>query len=199
MDTLTKARTGSRRKVLPDQTPTTSPPASNGADAETVLVLVGRLLKQRKKVAAEKKVLAKIKKLGITQGIVWKDLEAVLKFSELEPETVLDQLTRQKQYADFLGLPIGKQLTLFEVPTSSIMSSSEQGDVAFKAGRALGLMGKDLDTQAYPVGHDHHQRHLEGWHDGQRVLLDRIVPIDIALKADGKSEDFEDEAMDEAA
>lgn len=199
MDTLTKPKAGSRRKVLPDQTPTNSPPATNGVDSETVLVFVGRLLKQREKVAAEKKVEAKIKKLGITAGIVWKDLEAVLKYAELEPETVLDGLTRQKQYADFLGLPIGKQLTLFEVPTSSIMSSSERGDVAFKAGRALGLMGRDPDTQAYPVGNGHHQRHLEGWHEGQRVLLDRIVPIDIALNADGKAQDSDDEDMDDAA
>ena len=199
MDTLTKPRTGSRRKVLKDEAPKESTAGSNGADAETVLLFVGQYKKQMEKVAAEKKIAGKIKKLAINSGIVWKDLELVLKYAELEPETVLDNWTRQKKYAEFLGLPIGKQLALFEVPTSSIMSSSEMGTLAFNAGRALGIMGQNPDTQAYPVDNEHHQRHMEGWHDGQKVLLNRIGTIDIALNADGKADDADDDAMDEAA
>lgn len=198
MDTLTKPKAGSRRKVLKDETPK-EVAGSNAADAETVLLFVGQYKKQMDKVAAEKKIAGKIKKLAINSGIVWKDLELVLKYAELEPETVLDNWTRQKKYAEFLGLPIGKQLALFEVPTSSIMSSSERGVVAFNAGRALGIMGQNPDTQAFPVDNEHHQRHMEGWHDGQKVLLNRIGTIDIALNADGMSQDSEEEAMDEAA
>jgi hypothetical protein len=202
VETLSKPRTGSRRNVLKDQTKTNSPPATNGPDAETVLLFVGQYKKQMEKVAAEKKIAGKIKKLAINSGIVWKDLELVLKYAELEPETVLDNWTRQKKYAEFLGLPIGKQLALFEVPTSSIMSSSEMGPLAFNAGRALGIMGQNPDTQAYPVDNEHHQRHMEGWHEGQKILLDRIQPINIALDSEGKAADAReagDDAMDEAA
>ena len=49
----------------------------------------------------------------------------------------------------------------------------------------LGITSLNPDDEAYPLAHEHRTRHHEGWSAGQKVLLDRIQPIDIALDADG--------------
>ena len=49
------------------------------------------------------------------------------------------------------------------------------------------------------MNHELRTQHHDGWSAGQKVLLDRIQPIDIALDSDGKSQDSDDEDMDEAA
>jgi ribosome modulation factor len=199
METLTKPKTGSRRKVLPDKTPKEAKPGSNGVDADTVLVFLGKIASEEAKVAAAKKRLNKVWKLAINAGIVRKDLELVRKFADQDADTVLATLQRIKQYAAWLDVPIGSQMSLFEIPSSSILSSDELAERAYRAGYVAGLMGKDPDKEAYPTDHDHHQRHMEGWHAGQKVLLDRIQPIDIAMESEAKGKEPEpaDEREDE--
>lgn len=198
MEQLVKPKAGSRRKILPEQTPK-EVPGSNSVDAETVLVFLAKIQQEEAKVAAAKKRLNKAWKLALNAGIVRKDLELVRKFADQDPDTVLGTISRIKQYAQWLDVPIGSQLSLFEVPTSSILSNAEMGERAYRSGYLLGITGKNPDDDAYPMNHEHRTRHYDGWSAGQKVLLDRIQPIDIALDSDGKSQDSEDEAMDEAA
>lgn len=188
MESLTKAKTGSRRKVHQDQTPKESKPGSNGVDADTVLVFLGKIASEEAKVALAKKRLNKVWKLAINSGIVRKDLELVRKFADQDADTVLGTLQRIKQYAQWLDVPIGSQLSLFEIPSSSILSSDELGERAHRAGYVAGVMGKDPDKDAYPADNEHHQRHMEGWHSGQAVLLARIQPIDIAMESESKAD-----------
>lgn len=188
METLTKPKTGSRRKVHQDKTVKEAKPGSNMADAETVLVFLGKIASEEAKVAAAKKRLNKVWKLAINSGIVRKDLELVRKFADQDADTVLGTLQRIKQYAQWLDVPIGSQLSIFEIPSSSILSSDELAERAYRAGYVAGIMGKNPDFEAYPVGHEHNQRHAEGWHDGQAVLLARIQPIDIAMDSEGKDD-----------
>lgn len=190
MEQLVKPKTGSRRKVHPDKTPKEAKPAegSNAVDADTVLVFLGKIQQQEAVVALQKKKLNKIWKLAINAGIVRKDLELVRKFADQDADTVLGTLQRIKQYAQWLDVPIGSQLSLFEVPSSSILSSDELAERAYRAGYVAGVTGKDPDKDAYGVDHEHHQRHMEGWHAGQKKWLDRIQPIDIAMDADRKDD-----------
>lgn len=186
METLIKPRSGSRRKVHPDKTPKeiAEPTGSNQVDADTVLVFLGKIQQEEAKVAAAKKRLNKAWKLALNAGIVRKDLELVRRFADQDPDTVLATIQRIKQYAQWLDVPIGSQLTLFEVPSSSILSQDELAERAYRAGYVLGIQGKNLDDQAYPPNTDLGQRHMEGWNSGQKVWLDRIQPIDIAMEAD---------------
>lgn len=200
MEQLVKPRTGSRRKVLPDKTPKEAAPGSNGVDADTLLVFLGKIQQEEAKVAAAKMRLKKAWKLALIAGIMRKDLELVRRFADQDPDTVLATIGRIKQYAAWLDVPIGSQISLFEIPTSSILSTEELGERAYRAGYVLGITGKDADAEAYPVGHEHHQRHLEGWHGGQKVLLDRIQPIEIALDSESKAEEpAEDQQLEEEA
>lgn len=198
MDTLTKPEAGSRRKVLKDEAPK-EVAGSNSVDADTVLVFLAKIQQEEAKVAAAKKRLSKAWKLALNAGIVRKDLELVRKFADQDPETVLATIARIKQYAQWLDVPIGSQLSLFDVPTSSILSNAEIGERAYRSGYLLGITGKNPDEDAYPMNHEHRTQHHEGWSAGQKVLLDRIQPINIALDSDGKGDDADDDAMDEAA
>lgn len=198
MEALTKPKAGSRRKVLKDETQADAP-KTNALGADTLLTWVGVIEKEEAAVAAAKKRLNKARKLAINDGVEMKTLELVRRYAEQEPETVFSSIAKLKQYAEWMNVPLGKQLTIFDTKPSSILSSSEMSDRAYQAGRALGLTGKNPDEQAYPADNEHHQRHLEGWHDGQKVLLDRIGTIQIALDSDGKSDAPDAEAEKEAA
>lgn len=182
METLSKPRAGSRRKVHQDQTPK-EVKGSNAVDAETVLLYLGQIQQEEIKVKLAKQRLNKIWKLALNAGIVRKDLELVLKFADMDPDTVLSTISRIKAYAQFLDVPIGAQLGLFEIPNSSILSSDEIAERARRAGYVLGVQGKNPDDEAYPPLTDLGQRHMEGWHAGQKVHLERIQPITIAMDA----------------
>jgi hypothetical protein len=184
VETLSKPRAASRRKILPDESPVETA-ASNAPDADTVLVFLGRIRQEEAKVAVAKKRLGKLWKLALNAGIVRKDLELVRKFADQDPDSVLATISRIRQYAQWLDVPLGSQLSLLEIPTSSILSSDELGERAFRAGYVLGITGLNPDDDAYPMAHEHRTRHHDGWSAGQKVLLDRIQPIDIALDADG--------------
>lgn len=182
METLSKPRAGSRRKILQDKSPK-EVKGSNAVDADTLLVYLGQIQKEEANVKAAKQRLNKVWKLAINAGIVRKDLELVLKFADMDPDTVLGTIARIKDYAQWLEIPIGKQLSLFEIPSSSILSQDELGERAYRAGYVLGVQAKDPDEQAYPPLTDLGQKHMEGYNAGQKVHLDRIQPITIAMDA----------------
>lgn len=184
METLSKPRPASRRKILRDAAPAGTS-ASNAPDADTVLVFLGRIRQEEARLAVAKKRLGKLWKLALNAGIVRKDLELVRKFADQDPDAVLATIGRIRQYALWLDVPVGSQLSLLDIPASSILSSAELGERAFRAGYVLGITGLNPDDEAYPLAHEHRTRHHEGWSAGQKVLLDRIQPIDIALDADG--------------
>lgn len=191
MENLVKAKTGSRRKVHKDQSakPIQADAGSNGLTADTVLVYLGRIEQEEALVAKAKKRLGRLWKLAINDGVVRKDLELVRKFQNEDPDTVLNTIKRIKTYAEWMDVPIGAQLSLLEGPTGSILKADEWADRAYRAGFVRGVQGLFEDKQAYPPDNEFHQKHLEGWHAGQKVWLDRIAKIDMALDSDKKDED----------
>lgn len=197
MESLTKPRTGSRRKTLKDESakPAKTDAASNGVDADTVLLYLGKIEQEEAIVARAKKRLNKVWKLALNEGIVRKDLELVRKFADQDAETVLATLARIKQYAQWMDVPIGQQMSLLEGPTGSILKTDEWADRAYRTGYVLGIRGLNPDDQAYPVDNEFHQQHVNGWHAGQKVHLDRIAKIDMALDSEGK--DTKDEGEDD--
>lgn len=188
METLVKPRAGSRRKIHQDKMPK-EVRGSNTVDADTLLVYLGQIQKEEIAVKLAKQRLNKVWKLAINAGIVRKDLELVLKFADMDPDTVLGTIARIKDYAQWLEVPIGKQLSLFEIPNSSILSSDELAERAYRAGYVLGVQGKNPDEEAYPPISDFGQKHMEGWHAGQKVHLERIQPITIAMDAADKPQE----------
>lgn len=198
MESLQKPRTGSRRRIHQDTAPKEVEAPTNGLDAEAFLVWVGKLKRDNAEVENARKRRAKSRRLAKIAGMDMAVLDWVLKDLDTDPDIVLQRMATRKQYSEWLDAP-GKQYSLFDLPNSAMLSHKEREEKAKRAGYAAGCMGDTPDVQAYPVDHEFHQTYMEQWHAGQKIHLDRIQPIDIALNADGMSQDSEEEAMDEAA
>lgn len=212
METLQKPRAGKRRKVLKDETPPDTPPPGaghNAPDDATILVYVGVYRRRLAVKKAADKELGRVRKLMKNEGLVMKELDWAIKAMDDDPEVLAAELERRKRYATALNIPIGKQYDMFE-PSVTILSFSELQDKAHKSGRARGLLGENPDDQAYPLGHEHHTAHHEGWHAGQAELLVKIKPIEMSLNTDTEAaaakaaarkpaKDSLDDDMDEAA
>lgn len=179
METLQKARAGSRRKVHQDKTPK-EVVGSNELDAESFLVWVGKLRQEDAMFQIARKRRDKVRKLAKNSGVEMGVLDRVLKDADKDPDIVLRSMSTYKLYSEWLDAP-GRQLSLFEIPSSAMLSHDERAEKAKRAGYVNGLMGKNPDTEAYPVDHEFHQLHLQGWHDGQKILLERIQPIEFAI------------------
>lgn len=188
METLQKPRAGSRRNVHPDKTPKAVEPSDNGLDAESFLVWVGKIRGEKKILDAAKKRYDKVRKLAKNSGVEMGILDRVLKDADRDPDIVLREMGTYKQYSEWMDAP-GRQMSLFEIPNSALLSHAEREERAKRAGYADGLLGNNQDLQAYPVDHEFHQIYLERYYAGQKVLTDKIQPIDISINADDKPDE----------
>lgn len=188
METLTKPKTGSRRKVHADTTPKEVAAPSNQLDAESFLVWVSKLQDEDALFQKARKRRDKVRKLAKNAGLELQIADRVIKDADKDPDVVLRFLSTYKQYSDWMQAP-GQQISLFDLPNSALLTHKEREEKARRAGYTNGLLGKDPDSQAYPVDHEFHQIHMEGWHAGQKINLDRIQPINIAIEADRKDDE----------
>lgn len=185
MESLTKPKTGSRRKVLQDETPKELKPGGNEPDNDTILMFCGKIREKKAIVKAAQKQLGAVRKMAINAGLVMQELLEVMADADLEPEAVAAKYARRKQYADALQVPIGTQLSIFEARTAGGvgLSHTEQCEKAYHAGYARGIMGEFPDEQAYPKLTDLGGHHEQGWVAGQGKLHERWGKIEAEIDA----------------
>lgn len=157
--------------VLPDQT---QPAANNRFVAlDQILFFAGRLAQtgaaKRAANKAHDAVRKQFKNAGQSMGV----FDLVLKMSEQEDSnalmTFIEELLHVAQAFDML--PAGTQADFFTGKGNAV----DAREKAYSAGRMLGVMGKNVDSQAYPPETDLGQEHLRGWHDGQAVLKKQFL------------------------
>lgn len=188
MEQLSKPRTGSRRRVHQDETPTAGKPLdppSNQLDAESFLVWIGKLKQEDALFQVARKRRDKVRKLAKNAGMEMAIADRVLRDADKDPDQVLRYLSTYKQYSEWLQAP-GAQMSLFDLPNSAMLTHAERQEKAKRAGYTAGLMGLNPDAEAYPVDHEFHQTYMEAWHKGQKINLDRIQPIEIAIESADK-------------
>ena len=196
METLQKPRAGSRRTVHQDQTQA-APLGHNASpiDQEGFLSWMSKIKQHNAVVALHKKQRDKVRKLAKNAGVELAIMDRIIKEEDQDPDTILRWMKTYREYSEWAQNPVGTQLSMFDLPNSSLLSHKEREDKARRAGYTLGLLGKDADKQAYPVDHEFHQAHMGGWMDAQRVLGERLKPIDDAINSsDVKPEPDADEA-----
>lgn len=185
MEALTKPKTGSRRKVLQDETPREVKPGNNEPDNDTILIFAGKIRAEKELVKRAQKRLGAVRKMAINAGLVMQELQEVMADADLEPEAVAAKYARRKQYADALQVPIGTQLSIFEARTAGGvgLSHTEQCEKAYHAGYARGIMGEFPDEQAYPKLTELGGHHEQGWTAGQAKLHERWGKIEAEIDA----------------
>jgi hypothetical protein len=203
LESLTKPKTGSRRKTLPDETPKEIKPSGNEPDADTILIFAGKIREKRAVVKVAQKALSAVRKMAINSGLVMQELLEVMADADLEPEAVAAKYARRKQYADALSVPIGTQLSIFEARAAGGvgLSHTEQCEKAYHAGYARGIMGEFPDDQAYPKLTEFGGHHEQGWTAGQAKLHERWGKVEAEIEAASakKSAKTDDPPADETA
>ena len=197
METLTRPKTGSRRKTHSDLTPKAIEPNTNGLDHEQFLIWVGKIKQENATFALARKRRDKVRKLAKNSGVEMGILDRVLKDADADPDVILKNMATDRQYRVWMDAP-GKQYSLFEIPGGAMLSHDERVKRAERAGYTHGLMGENQDLQAYPTDNEYHQTYLEAYYKGQKILTDRIQPINMAIESEDKPAPKEDPPADEA-
>lgn len=149
---------------------------ANGPSDEDIIFFAGDLKRKRAACKAANKELGRVQKRAINAGITMAELNQAMEIAEIGIDAVMLRFSRLIRYTKALGEPIGSQLRLFDTPQEAADVSREALlNKADAAGFALGLMGENADTQAYPENSDEGQSHLEGWHRGQKVLSTKFM------------------------
>lgn len=162
---------------LPDLS---GPAASNGPDRDEFLFMVGQLAKADAAVAQAKLDRKKLRQHFGNSGVNLTMMDLAIKEAEREDGTTINNMRDFKRYAEFLGLPIGTQISLFDAPPRDASPDLEAG--AFKDGRERGLKGQNPDEQKWMPMTPEGQAHLRGWREGQDVVLSKFKDLQSGLK-----------------
>lgn len=172
----------SRGKVLPDLT--APQPDTNGPGRDEVLFMMGQFLAAQSAIKAAQNANKRLRSQAKLRGFNLEQFDRAIAERERDDGTTVDNLKDFKRYCEFMGLPVGSQITLFDDPQSGTAFSEEQLlQRAYEEGYELGVMGKNADEQAYPPMTPEGQEHMAGWHQGQKVCLDKFVKLNEDLAA----------------
>lgn len=199
----------SRGKVLPDMT--APQPGDNGPGRDEVLFMMGQFLAAKAAMKVAQNANKRLRAQAKLRGFNLEQFDRAIEEREREDGTTLENLKVFKRYCEFLGLPVGSQISLFDDPQGSTEFSEEALlKRAHSEGYELGVMGKNADEQAYPPMTPEGQEHLKGWNAGQDVLKAKFAKLneDLAAadtaktakktkKKNGKGADADGEETDE--
>ena len=183
-----------KKNPLPDLSST----QSNAPNREETLFAVGQL----KTMATEKAALAKkhksIRSALKLQGHVLKDIEHNIGIEKQLDDTELATLKNRARIAQFMGMPIGSQVSFTGILNGNAPSETDLMKLAYQKGYDLGIEGGWPDEQAYPPMTQEGAKHRSGWDDGQKQHMDKLIKLNETIAnhsaKKGKSEDKEDSA-----
>lgn len=135
-------------------------------------------LAAKKKADADHKNACKLAKAEIGDDAIdlIKDMiEAATPEGEAKMRAAVERMRRA---AEYMGSPLGAQLTLFDEP-----DRTPAVDRARAEGQRDGMQGKSL-TNPYAPELEQHAAYAEGWHDGQKAIFNLKPMQDAAGEED---------------
>lgn len=128
------------------------------------------ILRQRAKCDAERAVLNKLRKAAKADGIILKELDAMMVVADLTAREQREYVERSKWYLEMLSAPVGSQMTLSfdRTPDNDDGSPAEQEilDTAYGQGLRAGLAEKDEFENPHQPNNSIGMKWLEGHRDG---------------------------------
>lgn len=149
-------------------------------DRDEFLFLRGQLMAVDEEVVTIRKKRKALRNHLENNGVALEELDEANGFADMESETVLAKLQRTIQYANWMGLPIGSQVSFFDLPSSQ-SSQKPLADTAYDDGYKLGLLGRNADDQKWLPLTSEGMRHQEGWTDGQAVLQKKFIELNQSM------------------
>lgn len=147
-------------------------PKSNGPDKASYLFMVGEEERLEAEVKAAQKKLKTHRQFMTNRGVDLEESKNALAERERRDKTTIQKLRKRCTYMEYLGLPIARQIKLFDEPDSEPAPAHSQKSLIDRArdeGFELGVAGKNPDEQKYPSITPEGQAHLTGWNEGQDV------------------------------
>lgn len=119
----------------------------------------------------------KARQAAKADGITPKDLDRALIIAEMSSDEQHQYLATQKQYLEWLRVPIGTQLSLLD---QSPLETDEDiaADLIKKSagdGYRAGLTGKWQDDNPHDPTTPAGQAWIKGWHDGQKATVEQNI------------------------
>lgn len=149
-------------------------------DRDQFLFLRGQLMLVDAEMDTVKKKRKTLRQHLENNGVALEELDDANRFADMESDTVLAKLQRQVQYAQWMGLPLGHQVSFLDMPPSAVAAKSLT-DTAYDDGYRLGLLGKNVDDQKWLPMSSEGMRHQEGWTDGQAVLQKKFIDLNRSM------------------
>jgi len=132
---------------------------------------IAALERQKGKVDAERAVLNKLRKAAKADGILLKELDAMMVIADMTPRQQREHIERSKWYLEMLAAPIGSQMTLsFErMAPNDDGSPAEQEilDTAYGQGFRAGLQEAPEEANPHAPNTSIGMKWLEGLRDGE--------------------------------
>lgn len=155
------------------------------------------ITRQKAKCEAERAVLNKLRKAAKADGIILKELDAMMIVADMTPREQREHIERSKWYLEMLAAPVGSQMTLgFDrKPDNDDGSPAEQEilDTAYGQGFRAGLAEKDEFENPHQPNNSIGMKWLEGHRDGltklnkelaEQATRDEAVDLDDDLDSD---------------
>ena len=141
-------------------------------DEQELALTVNHTKAYEKALAAKKDADAKFKnvcKIAKAEGISVKQIKEFIDYQTEEGQQRLrEDLARKQKVARWAGLPIGSQINFLEE-----IDRTPIDERTFHDGKNAGLKGEKADVPRH-VPANLSSKWIEGWHEGQRILLGRI-------------------------
>lgn len=142
----------------------------------------GKIEREQAKMREHVAAIRLIRKQAKADGVDKAELDYVLHLRKTDADSALAEMAMRTRVAKWMGHPIGTQADLFGDGvdrTPGVERAYAEGKVAGMAGDAC------APPEKWAPGGEQHQRWLDGWHDGQRVIMEGIKPLEQAAAAPG--------------
>jgi hypothetical protein len=156
---------------------------SNGPDQWEVLFAIGQLNSANDRLKEAQTLRKRCRSALKLRGHSLDALDWGIKEKGLDDGTTLAKWKERQRVAQFMGLPIGAQVTFFETPQGNGLSQQSVNDKAFNDGKERGVMGLNPDDQAYPPLTPEGSEHRRGWNEGQDILKVRFTKMNADMAA----------------
>lgn len=141
-------------------------------DEQEMALTVHHAKNYEKLLAAKKKSDAAFRngcKLAKAEGVPLKQIKEYISFQTEEGQQQLrEDLARKQKVALWAGMPIGTQINFLEE-----IDRTPIDDRTFHDGKTAGLKGEKAEVPRH-VPASLTSKWIEGWHEGQRILMERI-------------------------
>lgn len=160
---------------------------SNGPGREDELFAIGQLKAINEKLAGVQLERKRLRNAFKIRGHSLDALDWGIEEEKRKDGTETNKWRGRIRIAQFMGLPIGSQVSFLDTMNGLAPTDSDLLQQAHDEGYARGIKGDFPDEQAFPPMTQEGEHHRRGWDEGQKVHQKKFVEISDTMNAADKA------------